>query len=156
MPVPPPERPSTGACMNLDPGPSPLRLLTRTEYGNTVRDLFGNPPNVLGDLPEDGRPARGYANDAYARSASDAMVAGFMKAAEKLAAAAVADVPKLAGCDPAGRRAGLSEQVPRQLRPARLAPAAQPGGTAERDHGVQRGQGQRQRPRASPRGWRRR
>jgi hypothetical protein len=101
QPVPPPERPSSGACKDLDPGPSPLRLLTRTEYGNTVRDLLGNPPSVLGDLAEDGRPARGYANDAYARSASDAMVAGFMKAAEKLAAAAVADVPKLAGCDPA-------------------------------------------------------
>jgi hypothetical protein len=100
-PVPPPERPGTGACKTLDPGPSPLRLLTRNEYASTVRDLFGNPPAVLSDLSEDGRPARGYANDAYARSASDAMVAGFMKAAEKLAAAAVADVPKLAGCDPA-------------------------------------------------------
>jgi hypothetical protein len=109
--APIPEPPRAAGC-KLDPGPSPLRLLTRTEYLNTVRDLFGGPRDVGGDLPEDGRPARGFANDANARSASDIMVAGYMKAAEKLAAAAVGDMGKLLACDPAasgGEAACLDE-----------------------------------------------
>src|SRR5436190_7190419 len=30
------------ACKNIDPGPSPLRRLTRGEYDNAVRDLLGD------------------------------------------------------------------------------------------------------------------
>jgi hypothetical protein len=101
MSNPIPEPPRASSC-KLDPGPSPLRLLTKTEYLNTVRDLFGGPRDVAGDLPDDGRPVRGFANDAIARSASDVMVAGYMKAAEKLSKGAVAELPKVLDCDPAG------------------------------------------------------
>jgi hypothetical protein len=97
------EPPPPAAGCKRDPGPSPLRLLTRTEYLNTVRDLFGGPRDVGGDLPEDGRPVRGFANDAVRRSASDVMVAGYMKAAEKLASAVLADPKTVVDCDPAGQ-----------------------------------------------------
>src|SRR4051812_7135900 len=41
----------TGACKSIDPGPSPVRLLTRVEYDNTVRDLLGDMARgVAGDL----------------------------------------------------------------------------------------------------------
>ena len=105
-----PEPPRASSC-KLDPGPSPLRLLTKTEYLNTVRDLFGGPQPVAGDLPDDGRPVRGFANDAIARSASDVMVAGYMKSAEKLARAATADLPRVLDCDPgaAGDQACLDK-----------------------------------------------
>src|SRR5688572_30341865 len=50
-----PEPPRAASC-KLDLGRSPLRLLTKTEYLNTVRDVFGAPRDVGGDLPDDGRP----------------------------------------------------------------------------------------------------
>src|SRR4029453_1874676 len=101
MPVRPPDRRNASdACKNLDPGPSPLRLLTKTEYTNTVRDLLGDATPVLGDLQEDARPVRGFANAAISRSASDSIVAGFMKAAEKLAAGAAANLGRLVDCNP--------------------------------------------------------
>ncbi len=107
-PIPLPPR---AASCALDPGPSPLRLLTKTEYLNTVRDLFGGPRDVAGELPDDGRPVRGFANDANARSASDVMVAGYMKAAEKLSKAASADMSGVLDCDPAaaGEQACLNK-----------------------------------------------
>jgi hypothetical protein len=95
--------PPASLCgQNIDPGPSPMRLLTRVEYANTVRDLMGGMASMPLDLPEDGRPARGFANDTAARSASDLLVDKFSKAAEKLATQAVGQLPTLlGGCDPA-------------------------------------------------------
>jgi hypothetical protein len=105
-PVAPPDRTNaTGSCKNLDPGSSPLRLLTKREYANTVRDLLGDATPVLGDLQEDARPVRGFANDAISRSASDSIVAGFMKAAEKLATAAAANMGRLVDCNPSTQAA---------------------------------------------------
>ena len=98
--VPPGDRPAS--CKMVDPGPTPLRLMTRVEYDNTVRDLLGDTRKLANDFPEDGRPVRGFANDAYARSASDLHVDAYSKAAEKLAASAVMNLPMLlGGCDPA-------------------------------------------------------
>ena len=97
-PVVEPPPPREGACNTFDPGPSPLRLLTRTEYLNTVADLFGTIPDIAGDLKDGGRPSRGYANDANTRAASDNIVAGFMTAAEKLSKAAMTDLSKLVDC----------------------------------------------------------
>src|SRR4051794_12536783 len=93
----------TGACKGIDPGPSPLRLPTRIEYDNTVRDLLGDMARgVAAVLPDDPRPIRGYANDAIGRAASDELVAKLSDAADKLATSAVAQLPSLlAGCDPA-------------------------------------------------------
>ncbi|HXU80071.1 MAG TPA: DUF1592 domain-containing protein [Polyangia bacterium] len=95
--------PPASLCgQNIDPGPSPMRLLTRVEYANTIKDLMGGMAGVAMDLPEDGRPARGFANDTTARSASDLLVDKFSRAAEKLATQAVGQLPMLlGGCDPA-------------------------------------------------------
>jgi hypothetical protein len=93
--------PPASLCQNVDPGPSPMRLLTRVEYMNTIRDLLGAPASVAMDLPDDGRPARGYANDTAARAASDLLVDKFAKAAEKLATQALGQMSSLlGGCDP--------------------------------------------------------
>ncbi len=44
-----------------DPGPFVLRRLTKAEYGNTLRDLFGVDPAVAADLPDD-VAGEGYLN----------------------------------------------------------------------------------------------
>ncbi|MBV8878446.1 MAG: DUF1592 domain-containing protein [Planctomycetaceae bacterium] len=44
-----------------DPGEFVIRRLSRAEYGNTLRDLFGVDPQVAGDLPEEVFGA-GYTN----------------------------------------------------------------------------------------------
>lgn len=36
-----------------DPGPFVIRRLTKTEYGNTLRDLFGVDPEVANELPDE-------------------------------------------------------------------------------------------------------
>ena len=70
--------------------------MTRVEYDNTVRDLLGDTRRLAGDFPEDGRPVRGFANDANARCGlRRAWSTATCKAAEKLAAAAVANLPML-------------------------------------------------------------
>jgi hypothetical protein len=90
---------------DVDPGRSPMRLLTRVEYVNTVRDLFGGmAPVTLDALPEDGRPPRGFANDTTARSASDLLVDKFFQAADKISTAAMSQMSTLlGGCDPASK-----------------------------------------------------
>src|SRR5687767_13561658 len=72
---PPP--PDSLCGTNIDPGPSPMRLLTRVEYGNTIKDLMGGMASIAMDFPEDGRPTHGFANDTTARSASDLLVDKF-------------------------------------------------------------------------------
>jgi hypothetical protein len=84
----------------IDPGPSPLRRLTRAEYLNTVRDLLGvTAPSDL-DLPEE-EQALGFRNSAESRSVSDLLAGRWVSAAEKLSAAAVTRLPALLACDPA-------------------------------------------------------
>ena len=36
-----------------DPGPYVIRRLTKAEYGNTLKDLFGVDPSVVAELPDD-------------------------------------------------------------------------------------------------------
>jgi hypothetical protein len=102
-PAAPPSNDRAGACKTFDPGLSPLRLMTRSEYDATVRDLLGETKSLTAEFPEDGRPPRGFANDTNARSASDKLVGGYMAVAEKLAANAVAQLPKLLDCDVASK-----------------------------------------------------
>jgi hypothetical protein len=89
------------ACKTLDPGASPLRLMTRVEYDNTVMDLLGDMNHVSADFPPEGRPSSGFNNDVNARAASDLLVNGYFTAAEKLATDAVAQLSKFLPCDPA-------------------------------------------------------
>ncbi|WP_439626857.1 DUF1592 domain-containing protein [Gemmata sp.] len=45
----------------VDPGPFVIRRLTKVEFGNTLRDLFGVDPAVVAGLPDD-VPGEGYLN----------------------------------------------------------------------------------------------
>ncbi len=78
------------ACQGpIEPGPSPIRRLTRFEYDRTVADLLHDtsqpgrqfPPEELGN---------GFGNDATALSASLLLVERYYEAADQLALAALA------------------------------------------------------------------
>jgi hypothetical protein len=89
------------ACKDVQPGSSPLRRLTRAEYDNTVRDLLGETSGPARDFPDEER-ALGFDNNATTRSVSDLLADRYVVAAAKLADIAVAKLPTLLPCDPAG------------------------------------------------------
>lgn len=80
----------TDACAGaLDPGPSPLRRLTHTQFANTVRDLFPGvtlPPLTLMVDPE----VHGFENNAGAQSPSALLVEQVQRAALAVTEAAMA------------------------------------------------------------------
>src|SRR5262245_20606975 len=87
-----------------DPGPAPLRRMTRFEYGHTISDLTGVPASVAEQLPPD-EETLGFDDIADAYSVSTLHAARYLDVAE-LAAAALAGSPArltaIAGCDPTG------------------------------------------------------
>jgi hypothetical protein len=106
---PPPPLPSPpAACRTRDPGPAPLRRLTRWEYDNTVRDLLGDTSGPAASFPADERGA-GFTNDATALSISPLHAQNYLEAAEKVAARAAAGLARLVPCDPARGDAACGE-----------------------------------------------
>jgi hypothetical protein len=99
-----PLEPTSMACKNAAamPGASPLRRLTRAEYNNTVRDLL-NDTSAPGSQFPDEEISLGFNNNAGAQSISGLLIEGYESAASSLATTAVANLPKLLGCDPAAR-----------------------------------------------------
>ncbi len=93
-PVPPgpPDPPSNGTCEG--PRPTPLRLLTRTEYNNTVRDLLGDTTRPANAFPLE-PIALSFDNNADILQANADLVAAHLEAAETLAATAVAQKKSL-------------------------------------------------------------
>jgi hypothetical protein len=95
----------TGPACRPEPGPSPLRRLTRFEYDNTLRDLLG--PTVVGASPSADFPAEevvdGFNNNASALGVSALLAERYHATALALAARATtpAELPRLLGCDPA-------------------------------------------------------
>jgi len=96
----------TGA---VQPGPSPLRRLSRVEYGNTIYQLFGNPNDqVLGfeTLVADGE-ALGFSNQASVVSTSPLLASQYLSNAAELSethiARFVSRVPACEGADPSPR-----------------------------------------------------
>ena len=92
--------PPESLCEVPQPGPSPIRRLTRLEYDNTVRDLLG----------DDSRPAasfigeqtiEGFDNNALGASSSRPIIEQYEAAAKQLAETAVTDLDALLECDPA-------------------------------------------------------
>ena len=61
-----------------DPGPFVIRRLTKTEYGNTLRDLFGVDPAIADALPED------VAGEGYLNSLSPLQLEQYLSIAEKV------------------------------------------------------------------------
>ena len=70
----------------LDPGPSPIRRLTRVEYNNTVYQLLGDTSSPADTFPHD-EEAAGFDNQAAALVVSPLLAEHYMGAAEALAGA---------------------------------------------------------------------
>lgn len=91
-------------CGTPQPGETPIRRLSRSEFRNTVRDLFGEHLADFGD-PTAGFPpeekALGFDNNAYAQTVSPVLAESYMKALEQVSAHVTADAEALVGCDPA-------------------------------------------------------
>lgn len=68
----------------LEPGPSPIRRLTRGEYNNTVYQLLGDTSQPANAFPPD-EEAGGFDNQATALVVSPLLAEGYMTAAEQLA-----------------------------------------------------------------------
>jgi hypothetical protein len=87
-----------------DPGPAPLRRITRFEYGRTLADLTGVDPAVAQKLPPD-EETLDFDDIAAAYSVSSLHADRYLEVAEQAAAALTTDVAGmtvLAGCDPTG------------------------------------------------------
>jgi hypothetical protein len=94
---------ATSDCKaGIDPGPSPMRRLSNTEYLNTVSDLLGGamPPAVT-LIPE--ARVDGFDNNAESRAVSNTLALQYFNAAEKIATAATANMAALLSCDPASQ-----------------------------------------------------
>ena len=91
-------KPTTGAlCAVRDPGPSPLRRLTRLEYAHTVDDLLGPGLVDASVLPADER-ALGFDNNAEVLGTSDLLIEQYQDLAERAAAALAANPARFAPC----------------------------------------------------------
>ena len=98
----------------VDPGPAPLRRITRFEFGRTIADLTGADAATADKLPPD-EETLGFDDIAAAYSVSTLHAARYMEAAETAATALMADVARLTafgGCNPtAGDAACVSAFV---------------------------------------------
>lgn len=94
-----------------DPGPFIIRRLTRTEYGNTLHDLFGVDPAIADELPDE------VSGEGYLNSLSPLQLEQYLAIAEKVAGRILA--PENAPPTEIERRL-FGEQPPRDadFRPA--------------------------------------
>lgn len=98
---PPDTTPFDLACNDGAASPTPLRRLTRFEYGNAVRDVFGLEASFDDLLPRD-EIALGFDNQAGTLSVTDLHVEGYLKAAERISAWLLerpSRLASLAGCE---------------------------------------------------------
>jgi hypothetical protein len=86
-------------CMQPDPGRSPLRRLSLTEYATTIQDLLGvNTSSVLSSFPPDqllATQGAGFSNNADALEVSALLANAYQTAAETFATAAVGNLSSL-------------------------------------------------------------
>src|SRR5689334_14763815 len=73
-----------------DPGPAPMRRMTRFEYGRSLSDLTGVPASIADQLPPD-EETLGFDDIADAYSVSTLHAARYLDAAELAAASLTAD-----------------------------------------------------------------
>ncbi len=72
-----------------NPGPALLRRLTRTEYGNALRDLLDLNIDVASLLPGEGYSNEGFDNDASALGVSPVLMEQYLSAAWEVSSLAV-------------------------------------------------------------------
>lgn len=87
-------------CATLQRPPTPLRRLTRFEYDNSVRDLFGIENNPSAAFPPD-EIADGFSNNALVLTISDLHAEKYMEAAEAVGASVAQNLAAVLPCDPA-------------------------------------------------------
>ena len=88
-------------CTTRDPGPSPLRRLTRGDYARTVRDLLGAGLVDTSGLPPDER-ALGFDNNADVLGSSDLLVEQYQGLAEQAGTAVAASPASFMPCAAGG------------------------------------------------------
>ena len=76
-------------CEGVQPGAAPVRLLTRTEYDHTVRDLLGVDTAPAHAFPPENE-ALGFLNNAEAHVVNPLLVESYLAAAEAVATEALA------------------------------------------------------------------
>lgn len=120
--------PSTteAACTEgtLEPGPSPVRRLTRIEYDNTVRDLLGVDLALGATFPSD-QTVLGFDNNVAGLTVTPVLAEQYLAASEKLASAGLAKVKAIGGCSAAamGETACAKQTAERFARRAFRRPA---------------------------------
>lgn len=67
-----------------DPGPAPLRRLTKKEYNNTIRDIFGIDLELGKEFPSEGGGGEGFDNNAEVLTFSPLMFEKYVQEAVKL------------------------------------------------------------------------
>src|SRR5690606_22677476 len=94
------------ACVDGETSHEPMRRLTRFEYSNIVRDVFGTEVDVASILPRD-EVSLGFDNQAGALTVTDLHVDAYLKAADQVATAVLADpeiLERLGGCGEASQQ----------------------------------------------------
>jgi hypothetical protein len=71
----------SGECLTVDPGPSPIRRMTRFEYNNTVRDLLGDKTLPAADFGAE-EEALGFNNNAANLVTSSTLAEKYMLVAD--------------------------------------------------------------------------
>jgi Protein of unknown function (DUF1592)/Protein of unknown function (DUF1588)/Protein of unknown function (DUF1587)/Protein of unknown function (DUF1585)/Protein of unknown function (DUF1595) len=104
-PLPPPGAsplapPREGACEKVNPGPAPVRRLTRTEYDNTVRDLLGEDKGLAKNFPKE-ELQHSFDNSADLRSVSDVLAENYTSAAATIGKTVVEKMGTFLACDAA-------------------------------------------------------
>ncbi len=83
-----PDGPGAERCTPVTPGRAPLRRLSNFEYGNTVRDLFGQDDPLSATLPSE--PAR-YSNNVDMQSPSRPLIEQYAEVAKEVVANVLSD-----------------------------------------------------------------
>jgi hypothetical protein len=89
--------PGPTSCEDTNPAPAPLRLLTRFQYDNAVRDLLGDDTHPSAAFPPE-TEADGYGNNAAANQANPLLVESYLSAAEAISARAIQNLDTVAPC----------------------------------------------------------
>ena len=85
----------TGA---IEPGPAPIRRLTRQEYNRTVRDLAGDATNPAAEFGAE-EESLGFSNNATALVTSSALAEKYLTAAEGIATRLSSKLSRVRGYD---------------------------------------------------------
>jgi hypothetical protein len=89
----------SGECLTVDPGPSPIRRMTRFEYNNTVRDLLGDKTLPAADFGAE-EEALGFNNNAANLVTSSTLAEKYMLAAEGISSRATEKLSRILPCEP--------------------------------------------------------